>query len=73
MPVTEALKAELLVEDFKLSKEWKRYFVKVPIGKGRQYKRFMLNLFNKDLPEDVTVWIDAVQYERGNKPSEFQP
>ncbi len=66
-------KVKHMNDKLKLSKKWQRFSVKAPVAKGRSGKRFMIILVNKDKPDDVTVWIDAVQFERGKEPTEFQP
>ncbi len=54
------------IEKFKLSRKWKRYSVKWP-ALHKKGKRFMFRLDSGK----QTVWLDGLQLEEGNEPTEF--
>jgi len=58
---------------FKVSKEWKRFFVTKSVPKGKAGNRFQIILSGRRNQENTVVWIDAVQFERGDVATEFEP
>lgn len=55
----------------KVSTEWKRYSVNIKIPAGHSYPLMMIILRHNSEP--VKIWIDAVQFEKSNKATEYQP
>ncbi|MCF6176800.1 MAG: hypothetical protein L3J71_13660 [Victivallaceae bacterium] len=68
---------------FNLSTEWKRYslpmvlgndFVKEARGSGRQnYYALVMTMNGNRQHQPMTVWVDAIQIEKGDRATEFQP
>jgi len=54
--------------NFNLSNEWRRVSV---VRKPPEAMARLVPCMN--VPEGVTVWVDAVQFEHGEKPSEYAP
>jgi len=58
-------------EQFRISREWARYHLSVPLPQGHQYVGMMVILRKNEKP--VTLSIDGLQFEEGEAPTEFEP
>ena len=61
-------------ETVTVSTEWKRYSQKVTVpAKVSNHNCFYIRVGELYKKQAATVWIDAIQFERGDTPTEFEP
>ncbi len=58
-------------KSFDLTTEWQRYYVSSIIPAGLDQKHLFF-IWIKGEPNDV-LWMDAMQFERGSEPTEYEP
>lgn len=58
-----------------LTKEWKRYYVSGEISPGltKYTGLFGIGVRLPDASDECTVWVDALQFEQGSEPTEYEP
>lgn len=54
-----------------VNREWQRYHIVVRLSAGGSYVPAMVILRNNDEP--TKLWVDALQFEEGGTPTEFEP
>jgi hypothetical protein len=68
--------ADIHAEEFAVGTEWRRYHARLPIATSAPLPyctyRFVLSS-GKAPAAETSVWLDAVQVERGTEPTEFEP
>ncbi len=58
-------------KDFTLGPDWRRVAVPFTLPPGEFYVPVMVIL--RDVPGDTTVWVDALQFEQGTEPTDYEP